>query len=529
MPSRRPTPDPRYPAISIAVLVLAILACSRERPPLPTSEPGAPTPTPIGACEPPCAPALAGGGALEVHPIATHSPRLPNPDGPPTPTPDPTRPARPTRATVEEYFVQAGDTLGTIADKYGLTLEDLIQANPLADPNLLSVGQVLQIPPQSSNLLTGPGFKLIPDSELVYSPSAIGFSVQALAAQHGGYLVEYGEEVEGEYIGGPDLVQLVAERYSVNPRLLLAALEYQSGWVTQPTPRDSTLTYPMGRVEAYREGLYRQLAWAADQLNAGYYLWQVGAVNRWTFPDGQSVFIEGGVNAGTAGVQRLFATLYNFPEWSRIVSPDGFVRAYEVWFGYPFQYAIEPLIPVSLAQPELSLPIEPGKEWAFTSGPHGGWDSGSGWAALDLAPPADFEGCTISNEWVVAAAPGKIVRSARGSVVQDLNGDGVEQTGWALLYHHLEERDRVPVGATVQAGDRLGHPSCEGGFANGTHLHFARKYNGQWIAADGAIPFILDGWVSVGSGREYDGFLVRGEMSIEACDCRSFANTIRKP
>ena len=53
--------------------------------------------------------------------------------------------APPTQA-VEEYQVSANDTLGEIADKYGLTVEEIMQFNQLKDPNALSVGMVIYIP-----------------------------------------------------------------------------------------------------------------------------------------------------------------------------------------------------------------------------------------------------------------------------------------------------------------------------------------------------------------------------------------------
>jgi LysM repeat protein len=53
--------------------------------------------------------------------------------------------APPTQA-VEEYQVTANDTLGEIADKYGLTVEEIMQFNQLKDPNALSVGMVIYIP-----------------------------------------------------------------------------------------------------------------------------------------------------------------------------------------------------------------------------------------------------------------------------------------------------------------------------------------------------------------------------------------------
>lgn len=49
-------------------------------------------------------------------------------------------------ATQTTYIVQAGDTLGAIAQRYELAVEDILAANGLTDPNALALGQVLVIP-----------------------------------------------------------------------------------------------------------------------------------------------------------------------------------------------------------------------------------------------------------------------------------------------------------------------------------------------------------------------------------------------
>src|SRR5207249_11219696 len=66
--------------------------------------------------------------------------------------------------------------------------------------------------------------------------------------------------------------------------------------------------------------------------------------------------------------------------------------------------------------------------------------------------------------------PGLVVRSGNGVVVVDADGDGSERTGWNILYLHVAGKDRVAKGVWVEQDDRIGHPSCEGGVATGTHL-----------------------------------------------------------
>lgn len=446
-----------------------------------------------------------------------------------SPTPDVAKVLPTPRLEEETYVVQPSDSLGVIAQRYGVPLDSLIDANELVNPNLLEVGQVLTIP-ASEPLPTGPDVKIVPDSELVYGPSTAAFDVRKYINDQNGYLNHYSEELDGRTWYGPEIVLRVAQEYSVNPRLLLAVLEYRSGWVTNPGPSEESLQYPILYFDARRQGLYRQLAWAANNLNRGYYLWRVNGIGSWILQDGSVVPIAPTLNAGTVGVQHFFSLLLGNPDWEQAVTEDGLLSLYTRMFGYPFSYAFEPMIPENLTQPAMQLPFEPGEVWSFTGGPHGGWADGSAWAAIDFAPPGPALGCVTNDAWVVAVADGEIIRTGTGAVVQDLDGDGLEQTGWTVLYMHVESRDRVQPGTFVRAGDRIGHASCEGGISTGTHLHLARRYNGEWIPADADLPFNLDGWVSEGdgSGYEYNGYLVNNGSVVEAWEGRRDENQISR-
>ncbi|MGC8786145.1 MAG: LysM peptidoglycan-binding domain-containing protein [Anaerolineae bacterium] len=78
-------------------------------------------------------------------PVPTGTPSVPAPTATPPGTPAPT--AVPPPAGVGfPYVVQWGDTVYSIARRFGLPPEAIIRANNLVNPNLIRVGQVLIIP-----------------------------------------------------------------------------------------------------------------------------------------------------------------------------------------------------------------------------------------------------------------------------------------------------------------------------------------------------------------------------------------------
>ena len=60
-------------------------------------------------------------------------------DGSATPTPSPVD-------TPCTYTVQADDVLSTLADRFNISLDDLVEANDIADPGMIQVGQEPAIP-----------------------------------------------------------------------------------------------------------------------------------------------------------------------------------------------------------------------------------------------------------------------------------------------------------------------------------------------------------------------------------------------
>lgn len=428
----------------------------------------------------------------------------------------------------DTYTIQRGDTLSGIAAVFGMTTEELQRLNSITNPDRLQAGQTLNIFRQIEG--RAPSIKLLPDSELVNSPSAIGFDVAEFVNAQGGYLSRYTQEVAGETLTGAQIVQRIANQFSVNPRVLLAALEYTGGWVTQAQPSDDQLKYPLGYKRTNIEGLAIQLNWAALRLNEGYYGWRLKVRNFARLDDGTYSFVGDRINAGTAGLQNYLAAISTLATWQTAMdeaSPLAFMKTYQKLFGDAWQYDLGVLVPADLEQPAFGLPWPKGDTWFFSGGPHAAYGAGTPWAALDFTS-LNVAGCTPLKEYATAVSDGAIARSMFGEVVLSLDESKDERQGWSVLYLHIGSDNRVKQGANVKAGDRIGHPSCEGGMAVAAHLHIARKYNGEWLNAEGEAPFVMDGWVAREAGAEYDGTLIRGRVSHEACNCKDMSkNAIR--
>jgi hypothetical protein len=301
-------------------------------------------------------------------------------------------------------------------------------------------------------------------------------------------------------------VETVSRDFSVHPRLLLALLEYRSGALSRNDQSEALKAFPLGSTDSTDIGLGMQLSWAAEMLNEGYYGWRTGRIEELELADGRISRPDPWQNAGTVAVQYLLAHWFGQEEFDAAVSPAGFIQTYWRLFGDPFSYAAQ-LLPGNLQQPRMQLPLEPLKVWIYSGGPHPVWGHHLPWAAIDFAPPAEEQGCVDSPEWAVAAAAGLVVRSGSSAVVLDLDFDGDEHTGWIVFYYHIPEPGRAAAGTRLQPGGRIGHPSCEGGTANGTHFHIARRYNGEWISAGGVLAFNLSDWIAGNGSQPYEGTL----------------------
>lgn len=454
------------------------------------------------------------------------------------PTLTPLYPGRPRYAPGElvDYTAQPGDTLPFLAKRFNTSVKEILEANPFIPPEATTMpaGMPMKIPVYYLPLWGSP-YRILPDSHFINGPLQVGFDTAKFIAAYPGWLKNYKTYVADANRTGAEVVDYVAQNYSLSPRLLLAILEYQAGALSQPELTPEQEEHLLGNQDWSHNGLYLQLAWAANQFNNSYYGYKTMQLEQLEHSDGRIERFDPWLNAATVSLQNYFNTLAvqstekEYERFLRDTSPEGFAKTYSALFGDPWQND-QAHIPGSLTQPEFILPFEPGDIWAMTGGPHTGWGTGEPLAALDFAPPSKTSGCVPSAIWATAVADGVVVRSTVGQVMLDLDGDGDERTGWTVFYLHIATEGRAPLGVHLKQGEPVGHPSCEGGAATGTHIHIARKYNGEWLPAQGmggVLAFKMEGWMAYNGSTPYLGTLRRASRIVTACTCSNAASFIQ--
>jgi LysM repeat protein len=121
---------------------------------------------------------------------------IPNYQPQPAPTPIP--------AVPYEYVIQAGDTLGAIAQRFGVSVDVLIAANTLRDPNNLIQGQVLFIPGYQGTTATAGTEEERASEEPATHTVKAGETLFAIAQEYG---VTTAEIIAANRLTDPDSLQ----------------------------------------------------------------------------------------------------------------------------------------------------------------------------------------------------------------------------------------------------------------------------------------------------------------------------------
>lgn len=255
------------PGLAIAVVVLLALTVFSTGD-SGTADDDSPAPTSTDLSAPAAGtPAAAGAAVVAVAPTQTPVPLptqtvSPTPATPlePTSTPSPT--PTPTPAGPIEYAIQPDETLSVIADRFGVSVADIVEFNGLPDAEMVFAGQLIEIPTDPSQLKERREAEPVPDTAIVIpsdglnvrdAPSSTDGTVKYVAP--GGtqldltgvvqvvegatwYEVDDGNWVHGDYL---ELGVSVSEPVSATPTATDAPAETAS-----PSPAETATPVPTG-------------------------------------------------------------------------------------------------------------------------------------------------------------------------------------------------------------------------------------------------------------------------------------------
>ncbi|NTW43149.1 MAG: LysM peptidoglycan-binding domain-containing protein [Anaerolineaceae bacterium] len=440
-------------------------------------------------------------------------------------TPQPTRPAY-LPGTLVDYIAQSGDTLPALAVHFNTSESEIRAANPIipSDVTTLPPGFPMQIPIYYESIWSS-SFQIVPDIAFVYGPRDVDFDIITFVNSQPGWLKNVRDTVGEKTRSGAEVILYVSQLFSVSQKLILAILEYQTGALSDPEIPEEIDGYLLSYQDPLHKGFAQQIVWLANYLNNYYYRWREGTITTYKHSDGRLERPDPWQNAATVSLQYYYSQIMDRDRYNLAISEMGLLETYSQYFSDPWQGDLT-LIPGSFHQPEFIFPFAPGQTWAYTGGPHTAWGIGEPFSAVDFAPASAVGGCSPSEYYALAIADGVIVRTGPAYLVLDLDGDGDEKTGWNIFYLHLANQSFPKTGSQLKQGDPIGLPSCEGGTSTGTHVHIARKYNGEWILAGGPLAFEFEGW-KVGFGTSaYAGTLEKNGIVLKACVCSDKSSQI---
>lgn len=219
--------------LALLALAIGLGGCERAKPaPAPTAtiRPEGPdrTPTvpPAGAT-----PVATPPGSPEAVASATAPP-----SGEETPTaipPQATSPAEPAPTSAPgqgvEHIVAWGETIESIASRYGVSADDIVAANNLTNPDLIRAGDVLIIPGVSAPS-PEPGVHIVRQGETLASiASMYGTTVDAIARANGIVNANYIYVGQRLTIPGGGAAPEGGQTYVVQPGDTLASIAMQFG------------------------------------------------------------------------------------------------------------------------------------------------------------------------------------------------------------------------------------------------------------------------------------------------------------
>src|SRR5919202_706676 len=382
--------------------------------------------------------------------------------------------AAPRRTPVQEFAAVSAST----------------QARPAAN-----AGAAVQAP-------AGSGAKLIDDTRFFYAENVYAGQIQKFLDSQPGPLKTFHETLGGRDESFAELLSSRTILYSLNPQVVLALIEQQSGLITHPDASPERMDWALNYLgeSGKWKGLMAQVRWATRELYRGQR--DYPALPELTYANASHSPVPTGLNVGGYAIARVLAATTIPADLPAQLDggPGSFVATYTRLFGDPRNAA--PVLHQPSA-PFLSLPLDRmytisaffdhdapflqtngsivtyrgDQRTTLAYGGHTGW----GYAAKPPAP-------------VLAAASGTVVFT--GNADDNCGAKAViidHGNGYRTLYWHLSELLAKP--GPVARGDKIGIVGSSG-CATGPHLHFQVEFLGRdtdpygWCGPTGKDPWV---------------------------------------
>lgn len=381
--------------------------------------------------------------------------------------------APPPATSTIQYAVQPGDTLALIARRYGTSTQVLAERNRLANPSLIYVGQVLEVPSTGTVVRPAGGAVYVVQAgdTLARIAGRYGLSVWSLAQANeidNPSLIRVGQTLLIPTSGGDSNLPPPFVALRLVPSIAVQGHTVQVEVETDGAAELAGTFSGRSLVFVGQDGAYRTLLGIPGMASPGSYVLDLVAKQ-----EGRAVSVRSLIQVAAGSFRVLYLTI---PEDRQSLLDPELVAA-------EGQLVRETMSQVSLPGKwdgpfRLPLAGDP-----VINDPYGTRRSYDGGPATSYHGGVDLDG--EQGDPIYCPAPGRVVLAealqVRGNAVIVDHGRGV-LTG----YWHMAQT-AVTVGQEVASGDVLGYLGSTG-LSTGPHLHWELRVMGvqvdpmQWVS-----------------------------------------------
>ena len=381
-------------------------------------------------------------------------------------------------AKITAYQVAPGDTLSMIARAYGVSQEDLIKKNRIANPNFLLVGQSLKIASSSkpavlnNSVSTAERASVAPSVAGKYSDSIQ--SLPTLLPKTAPTAPQESAEFQPKVanIPGSELIPVVgSDSLGTLSNVAKANAQVATTTLAAVSPASQASSSPSDRY-AYVENLRNQIVQMRQKYNSA------------LAPTANVGTKVAAASLGIASLPRALSqsekdgtlptvTLQRSQPQVVATAPLG-SEAYEPLMPASLAKIVSPTLP-SIGPGENYLPKTPNQSTGYIWPAKGVFTSGYGWRwgrmhrGIDIAGPIGTP--------IVAAASGVVITAGwnsggYGNMIDIRHADG------SITRYAHNNRLMVRSGQTVEQGQQIAEMGSTG-FSTGPHSHFEIHLPGQ--------------------------------------------------